>query len=87
MSRIEYTLTDEELAAACEPVEDGTNIIIDVFRLLLREEGTTWEEQDSINPTEYAIPEDQWKEIANALTKNYGIEAALTWMNVGPSSF
>jgi hypothetical protein len=47
--------------------------------------------REPIDPTTYAIPEAQWKEIcqwlidARSLDIN-GANAALTWMNSGPST-
>lgn len=80
----------ESDATPTEKVE-GAVLIAHGYGLFTRHEG-------SINPTDYAIPEKQWGEIADALTglKSTNdrvsdpisqVNYALTWMNIGPSGY
>ena len=44
-----------------------------------------------IDPTDYAIPEDQWGDISKALGEGSSglgsVNVMLDWMNVGPSGY
>lgn len=43
---------------------------------------------ESVNPTGYAIPEEQWREVSGWLINmSPGVNAALDWMNLGPSAY
>lgn len=51
-----------------------------------------WAAQDRIDPTSFAIPEDQWKEVSGMLTDvpddaEGKVNMALEWMNNGPSGY
>lgn len=53
-----------------------------------------FEQAESIDPTRFAIPEEQWHEVSGLLTNMAkeasglsGVNAALGWMNSGPSAY
>lgn len=104
MRKWQRPLTDEELASVLAGVKEAPVLfgsleaaIVGVISLGLREVyGAEWEDMPSIDPTEFAIPEEQWKTICQALVER-GLEMqpggdarvhlAMDWMNIGPSAY
>lgn len=82
-----HIISDETMAAIAE-MDDPIAIIEAAWRDI----EPKWDEMETVNPTEYAIPEEQWKAVCQRLIDlddpsainrvNYG----LTWVNVGPSA-
>jgi hypothetical protein len=70
-----------------DPVERMESVIVVAFG------GIWWSAQDGIDGREWAIPEAQWKQVAELLLQltpasEVGrVNYALTWMNIGPSSY
>jgi hypothetical protein len=80
-----HRFTPVELEAICRVAPDAPiTAICSAWRLIV----PGWEEMPpgSVNPREWAVPEWQAEDILLALSR-HSVEAALEWVNVGPSSF
>jgi hypothetical protein len=84
MGAIRAVAADESMTLTDR--RDAIILIADCFGLWELHEG-------KIDPSRYAIPEEQWTEVAGLLTDMCkpqalsGVNAALSWMNSGPSSY
>ena len=84
-------LTTDELESIIELAKENTSAgIVKFYDIALGDQELTYGSVESIKPTEFAIPKDQWGEIAQAFGSQptngiNGANAMLTWMNVGPS--
>lgn len=72
------------------------NMLIVTWNTILRHEGKSLSTVDSLNPTSYAIPEEQWHTINKAAmrrAKEIGLSeigvsnVGLEFMNLGPSNY
>lgn len=45
-----------------------------------------WQAAESVDPTAYALPQDQWQRICSLLSGD-SVGAAMDWVNYGPSAF
>lgn len=89
-------LTEREMerleARVTGSIRDAEQVIIEFYDIALAERGSSFEEETTIRPTEFSIPEDQWLEIASWLNTRHPLadgasfNGALSWMNSGPSS-
>jgi hypothetical protein len=82
--RFKRPLTDPELdlvkaAAAIGPAA----AIVTFYDVALADEGSCYEDEETINPREFSIPRTQTVEILTASNPWIGLD----WMNVGPSSY
>lgn len=61
--------------------------------LLIANSYGLYAEAESLDPTNYAMPHDQWLSIADLLAEHLSddpttqVNAVLSWMNIGPSSY
>lgn len=85
-------MSDEQIAHVCE-ADNPTDLIVRFWRdVALPTYGESWDDfkDGDIKPWHYALPETQWKLIADHMLQrwgsNGGLGAALMWMNVGPGS-
>jgi hypothetical protein len=83
-------LTETELTGILEGIRtEDTPLeaaVLGVFRALDQDFDLRWAIAPSIDPTRYRIPKDQWGTIAEALQGRRGVNAALSFMNFGPST-
>jgi hypothetical protein len=85
-------LTNEELSTLEEKGlgrEHGhftVTLIVEFFDLALREIGSSWAAEESIDPVSFKIDSDQWLIMSKWCAHHDGVDGGLTWMNVGPSS-
>ena len=83
-----HTLTKAEFETVLDEIAGSGEAggIVALWDIIL-EDG--WEHTQSIDPTAYAIPEAQWKEICQAMMNNPmhdGLPGG-TMLNSGPSSY
>ncbi len=96
-TKIQHKLTDPEMAHILNAISEAEELpqvdaIVETFKILMGEDA--WDNATSVDPADYAIPEDQWGEIAEAVgeaEKRLGpitqVNAMLDWMNKGPSGY
>ena len=80
--RFSRELSQDEMDELKE-IHNSHLIVKRFFEIALIDIGSTWDAEDSIDPKEFAIPEEQWKEIAVHLVT---FDGQWTWMNIGPSA-
>lgn len=97
--RVRRALRTTELTALGEAIDTATNLasllaaVVGVFQALLADLGETLTERtDRIDPRQYAIPQQQWQGIADAVTNRAhafgGVAAmALDLINVMPATY
>lgn len=49
-------------------------------------EPKTFDDFETIDPTEYVIPDKQWAQLCQAMIEGAGVSGGLTFVNIGPSS-
>jgi len=82
--RFKRSLTAQELQVCVEAAAGGIEpCLVAFYDLALKSIGSSWDAEDSINPTEFAIPVEQSTTIIQASNPWFGLD----WMNVGPSSY
>lgn len=98
--RVARALTLDEMLAvklaimeAADPVEALVGALKTTFNCLLADEGSTWDQEESIKGWEFAISHSQWCDIGawllQAADKVIRLDAPsvlLDWMNKGPSA-
>lgn len=93
-------LTDQEMqdildgcAKAVTPGEVLSAVVIKTFEALSE---TAWGElPEKVDPRDYALPQDQWSELCQALIDRghktadplEGVNLGLDWVNIGPSAY
>ncbi len=82
-------LTDGEMATIQRETSDPTATIVKFYDVALAP--STFDEQETIQPTEFKLPEDQWGQICNWLREGQdnadnAFAACWSWMNSGPSA-
>lgn len=98
--QLQYVLSDvdmkhiaETIDTASSPVEAMVDTIVYVLDRGLRLRGSSWEAEEMVDPTEFAIPKTQWLQIGEWLVekKEEGdiarVNVLLDWMNRGPSAY
>lgn len=92
MNQTQLRFTDERMAAIKSVAShDWQQAIVDAYKGF----GIYLNDDDCppVDPKKYALPADQWKEIAAALADSpnqspiTAVNRMLTWVNIGPSSF
>lgn len=90
--QVQRRFTDERMRAIVSVAIDNGDweqAIVDTYKGF----GVYLNDDDCphIDPKQYALPADQWREIGDALTHDASDLGAtnrlMTWMNIGPSSF
>jgi hypothetical protein len=102
LTKTEMAEVESVIDKAEHPMEALVGALKTTFNILLAPEEKTWDDfgpDNQIPSSQYAIPDDQWQEIAEALkvrtdalaaplgVNDAGLHILLDWMNVGPSSF
>lgn len=106
MTQSRYSLSDSDMLSIFERIDRSTdpngvilNTVIGMWNAILGQEGESWESytaQRQIDPTAFAIPQDQAIEISERMKKrlfalhvsDIGVtNALLDLMNVGPSTY
>lgn len=81
---------------AAETLADvAVNAIVGTFNALLADQGKTWADVASIDPTAYQIPEQQAQRILGAMGErarhispgDAAVHVMLVWVDKGPSSY
>lgn len=92
--RIKKPLPESLMKAIRATVESPDATPYDKFEavVLITHGYGLWTAQEGIDPRAYAIPEEQWKAIAEMLQNLPDgdlnkVNMALDWMNVGPSGY
>lgn len=77
--RFSRALTAPELekVLACK---DGESALTTFYNIALGDEGSSLDQEESITPWHFAIPEDQWLAIAGTVNQPF------MWMNKGPTT-
>lgn len=88
---------EQKIEAAKSGPDALEEAIVGFFEIALWELlGKSWKECDHVNPTDFAIPKEQWSQICQWLIEadqkdranpDSRIGVTLQWMNIGPSSF
>lgn len=91
------TLTEREMkrleAKITGSVRDAEQVIIEFYNIALADRDSNFENESTIHPTEFHIPEAQWLEVAGWLQSKHPLadgsifNGALSWMNSGPSAY
>ena|ERR1035437_2708213 len=101
---VERPLTDSELSAildniaAAESARDALiAAVIGTFDALMSDHGSSYAAAESIDPTAYRIPMEQWQAICGALlgddparrhcSELAAVNLGLDWVNLGPSGY
>ena len=84
-------LTDEEMDELER--ESAAGAVIRIMTLGLEETGSSWEAEASIDPRQFAIPDFQWRRLAEATSRkatpdrSVANEMLSIWVNKGPSGY
>lgn len=87
----QLSLTDEQLEHVCTVAEtDWANAIVETFKLFGVD--LTNDDCPQISPSDYTIPEHQWKAIAKCIGETSDTPITKTnnmmnWVNLGPSAY
>ena len=76
-------LTKPELELILEQ-ETAADLLVAFYDTALAYVGSSYEQETAINPTQFKIPEDQWRTICKVMTDKFG--GGMTWVNIGPSA-
>ena len=83
-------LTDDEMTALrAEATGDPVSVIVGFYRLACPAAyGMAFDDVEQVRPTDFAIPDEQWKKICEWIVTGSSTPAgALLWMNKGPSGY
>lgn len=99
---VERALTDVEYGVIVTAIDSAPTmmeaIVVAVkatMNALMSDVGKTWDTEQEIDPTQYAVPEDQWLSLLSAMqdrAEREGMNAdtlvsiGLQWVNYGPSA-
>lgn len=68
---------------------DWLETFVMAWKIVLARHGKNWDDEMTIDPTEYVMPEESWKWVCQVLmqrTKDSPVSGMLEWMNRGPSA-
>lgn len=85
-------LSDDEIERIKQHASEDSRgytvgLILGFYDVALSDSGSSYESTEAISPTEYEIPEEQWRQLCQLCTEADGISAAMEFVNVGPSSY
>jgi hypothetical protein len=95
LTEVEYGVLVSAIDAAPSASEALVRAVKGTMNALMSDVGTSWDAEEKIDPTEWAIPSDQWQSLLKALQDKVEptegadgvVGIGLQWMNYGPSGF
>jgi len=87
---MDMMIIHDAILNSSDPIIDGLRT---TFNMMLAYIGSSWDEEDSINPMQFRIPVEQWARIAemikgatDKIDPKDTTTSLMIWMNKGPGS-